>query len=83
MNTIEIKTDLSGEELQVLIWELEAFCEGKRLPKPVLRQPHDVSGRSEQFVCECQRHNPYTGIKFDFALRCSDCNKIIQQNNCH
>lgn len=38
MNTIEIKTDLSGEELQVLIWELEAFCEGKRLPKPVLRQ---------------------------------------------
>ena len=43
---------------------------------------HDVSGRSEQFVCECQRHNPYTGIKFDFALRCFDCNKIIQQNNC-
>ena len=43
MKTIEIKTDLSGEELQVLIWELEAFCEGKRLPKPVLRQA-DVSG---------------------------------------
>lgn len=39
MNTIEIKTDLSGEELQVLIWEIEAFCEGRRLPKPVLRQP--------------------------------------------
>ena len=32
MNTIEIKTDLSGEELQVLIWEIEAFCEGRRLP---------------------------------------------------
>ena len=43
MNTIEIKTDLSGEELQVLIWEIEAFCEGRRLPKPVLRQT-DVSG---------------------------------------
>ncbi len=38
MKTIEIKTDFSGEELQVLIWELEALCEGKRLPKPVLRQ---------------------------------------------
>ena len=43
MNTIEIKTDFSGEELQLLMWELEAFCEGKRLPKPVLRQT-DVSG---------------------------------------
>ena len=38
MNTIEIKTDLSGEKLQVLMWELEAFCEGKQLSKPVLRQ---------------------------------------------
>ena len=38
MNTIEIKTNLSGEELQVLMWELEAFCEGKQLSKPVLRQ---------------------------------------------
>ena len=46
-----------------------------------LRQPL-VSGQSEQLFCECQRHNPYTGIKFDFALRCFDCNKIIQQNNC-
>jgi hypothetical protein len=52
MNTIEIKTDLSGEELQVLIWELEAFCEGKRLPKPVLRQPH-VSGSLPLFKCKC------------------------------
>ena len=43
MNTIEIKTNLSGEELQVLMWELEAFCEGKQLSKPVLRQA-DVSG---------------------------------------
>jgi hypothetical protein len=43
MNTIEIKTDLSGEKLQVLMWELEAFCEGKQLSKPVLRQA-DVSG---------------------------------------
>lgn len=43
MKTIEIKTNLSGEELQVLMWELEAFCEGKRLSKPVLRQA-DVSG---------------------------------------
>lgn len=39
MNTIEIKTDLSGEKLQVLMWEIEAFCEGKQLSKPVLRQP--------------------------------------------
>lgn len=38
MKTIEIKTNLSGEELQVLMWELEAFCEGKRISKPVLRQ---------------------------------------------
>ena len=44
MNTIEIKTDLSGEELQVLIWEIEAFCEVRRLPKPVLRQTY-VSGQ--------------------------------------
>ena len=51
MNTIEIKTDLSGEELQVLIWELEAFCEKNRLPKPVLQQCN-VSGRSEQLFCE-------------------------------
>jgi|SRR5690606_9953216 len=43
MKTIEIKTNLSGEELQVLMWELEAFCEGKRISKPVLRQA-DVSG---------------------------------------
>ena len=43
MNTIEIKTDLSGEELLVLIWELKAFCEGKRLPKPVLRQTDVIS----------------------------------------
>ena len=47
MNTIEIKTDLSGEKLQVLMWELEAFCEGKQLSKPVLRQ-HFVS---EQLPC--------------------------------
>jgi len=38
MKTIEIKTNLSGEELQVLMWELEAFCEGKRISNPVLRQ---------------------------------------------
>ena len=49
MNTIEIKTDLSGEELQVLIWEIEAFCEGRRLPKPVLRQT-DVSGQLKAFA---------------------------------
>jgi len=38
MNTIEIKTDKSGDELQVLIWEFEAFCEIKGLPQPVLKQ---------------------------------------------
>jgi len=42
-----------------------------------------VSGRSEQLFCECERNNPYTGVKFDFTLRCFDCNKIIEQNNCH
>lgn len=42
-----------------------------------------VSGQSEQLFCECKRNNPYTGVKFDFTLRCFDCNKIIEQNNCH
>ena len=43
----------------------------------------DVSGRSEQLFCECQRNNPYTGVKFDFDLRCFTCNRVIEQNNCH
>lgn len=53
-----------------------------RLILAALRQPL-VSGRSEQLFCECKRNNPYTGVKFDFTLRCFDCNKIIEQNNCH
>jgi Fe2+ or Zn2+ uptake regulation protein len=44
---------------------------------------HDVVGRSEQLFCECERNNPYTGVKFDFDLRCITCNRIIEQNNCH
>lgn len=73
MNTIEIKTNLSGEELQVLMWELEAFCEGKQLSKPVLRQT-DFTGS----VCDgC-------GSKFD-AMDisvgvCYCCQKEIKQN---
>jgi hypothetical protein len=44
---------------------------------------HAVSGRSEQLFCECERNNPYTGLKFDFTLMCFVCNKVIEQNNCH
>lgn len=29
-----------------------------------LLQP-TVSGQSEQLFCECERNNPYTGVKFD------------------
>jgi hypothetical protein len=50
--------------------------------KPQLNIPA-VSGRSEQLFCECERNNPYTGVKFDFDLRCITCNRIIEQNNCH
>lgn len=70
MNTIEIKTDLSGEELQVLIWEIEAFCEGRRLPKPVLRQT-DVSG-------ECE--HPYHAVLGDGEMqpaKCLKCGKVL------
>jgi len=71
MNTIEIKTDLSGEELQVLIWELEAFCEGKRLPKPVLRQA-DVSG---ELNCEHDwLVDYYDHFGFPASRFCDKCN---------
>ena len=71
MNTIEIKTDLSGEELQVLIWELEAFCEGKRLPKPVLRQA-DVSG---ELNCELDwLVDYYDHFGFPASRFCDKCN---------
>ena len=70
MNTIEIKTDLSGEELQVLMWELEAFCEGKQLSKPVLRQA-DVSG-----MCE----HPWASVMGDGEMKpakCLKCGKYL------
>ena len=69
MNTIEIKTDLSGEKLQVLMWELEAFCEGKRMSKPVLRQA-DVSG---ELNCEHEWLN-HSFDQFGF-LQEQICNK--------
>ncbi len=71
MNTIEIKTDLSGEELQVLIWELEAFCEGKRLPKPVLRQA-DVSG----LLCPRCKSSDILEADKENDNQCKDCNFV-------
>ena len=55
MNIIEIKTDLSVEELQVLMWDLEAFCEMKGLSQPVLLQA-DVSGKLAVDECKCIRY---------------------------
>lgn len=72
MNTIEIKTDLSGEELQVLIWELEAFCEGKRLPKPVLRQADVLAG---ELNCEHDwLVDYYDHFGFPASRFCDKCN---------
>ena len=61
------------------------YTEHKAIVEALTEQlrKHAVSGRSELLVCECERNNPYTGVKFDFTLRCFDCNKIIEQNNCH
>lgn len=71
MNTIEITTDLSGDELQVLIWELEAFCEGKRLPKPVLRQ----AGVSGELNCEHDwLVDYYDHFGFPASRFCDKCN---------
>jgi hypothetical protein len=60
MNTIEIKTDKSGDELQALIWELEAFCEIKGLPQPVLKQCNvigsaDILPLSDEVKSEVKR----------------------------
>ena len=71
MNTIEIKTDLSGGELQVLIWEIEAFCEGKRLPKPVLRQT-DVSG----LLCPRCKSSDILEADKENDNQCKDCNFV-------
>lgn len=69
MKTIEIKTNLSGEELQVLMWELEAFCEGKRISKPVLRQA-DVSGNCEHdWLVDYYDHFGFPASRF-----CGECN---------
>jgi len=71
MNTIEIKTDLSGEKLQVLMWEIEAFCEGKQLSKPVLRQA-DVSG---ELNCEHDwLVDYYDHFGFPASRFCDKCN---------
>lgn len=80
MNTIEIKTNLSGEKLQMLMWDLEAFCDLNGLPKPVLQQCN-VSGQSEQLVCdENELDCPY-----EFTSRCTmgRCDCKPKQTNCH
>ena len=76
MNTIEIKTDLSGEELQVLIWDLEAFCEKNLLPKPVLQQCSVIRS-----VCDCQIPKPIDAYHPIDKHICRDCNSTIEQTD--
>lgn len=38
----------------------------------------NVSG---ELFCKCERHNPYNGVKFNFDIKCTECSRIIKQNN--